>query len=68
MPGVRDQFFYQLLAALVQLLFPLLTYPYLAQTIGAEGLGKVAFIEYSTGFFVTLAAFGIPLYGIREIS
>ncbi len=68
MPGVRDQFFYQLLSALLQLLFPLLTYPYLAQTLGAEGMGKIAFLEYSTGFLVTLAAFGIPFYGIREIS
>jgi O-antigen/teichoic acid export membrane protein len=68
MSGIKEKFFFQLLYATSQLLFPLITYPYLTRTIGAVGLGKIAFIEYSSTLIVTVASFGIPFYGVREIA
>jgi O-antigen/teichoic acid export membrane protein len=66
MPGIRKKFFFQILYALSQLIFPLVTYPYITRTIGAEGLGLVGYIEYVSGFIITIVAFGIPFYGVRE--
>jgi O-antigen/teichoic acid export membrane protein len=68
MSDIKKKFLFQLLYAFSQLLFPLLTYPYLTRTIGADGLGKIAFIEYSTGLIITIVSFGIPFYGVREIA
>ncbi len=67
MSALKTKFLYQSLFAITQLLFPLLTYPYIAKTLGVSGLGTIAFIEYSTGFIITLAGLGIPYYGVREI-
>jgi len=68
MSGIRRKFLFQLLYVLSQLAFPLITYPYITRTIGPEGLGLIGYIEYVSGFIITIAAFGIPFYGVREIA
>lgn len=66
MSGIRKKFSFQLLFAFSQLVFPLITYPYITRTIGAAGLGLVGYVEYVSGFIIAIASFGIPFYGIRE--
>jgi O-antigen/teichoic acid export membrane protein len=68
MAGLRKKFSFQLLHAFSQVIFPLVTYPYLTRTIGAEGLGLVGYVDYVSGLIITLAAFGIPFYGVREVA
>jgi O-antigen/teichoic acid export membrane protein len=68
MAGLRQKFSYQLLHAFSQVIFPLVTYPYLTRTIGAEGLGIVGYVDYVSGLIITLTAFGIPFYGVREVA
>lgn len=68
MPDIKKKFAFQLLYAFSQILFPLITYPYLARTLGAASLGKIAFIEYCAGLIITIASIGIPFYGVREIA
>jgi len=54
--------------AFTQLLFPLITYPYAARVLGPSGIGKVSYIEFTTGLIITLFSIGIPYYGVREIA
>jgi len=47
-------------------LFPLITFPYVSRVLRPEGLGRVNFAEAVVGYFALFASLGIPLYGIRE--
>lgn len=64
----RKNVFYNVLLAITQVLFPLITFPYLARTLGPEHLGVLNFAESFARYFVLLAALGIPIYGVREIA
>ena len=66
MSAIKKNFLFQLIHAASQFLFPVLTYPYISHRLGPEGLGLIGYVEYVGGFIVTLAAFGIPIYGVRE--
>lgn len=50
----------------VQLLFPLLTFPYASRILSVDGIGQISFAQSIVNFFSLLAMLGIPLYGIRE--
>jgi O-antigen/teichoic acid export membrane protein len=50
------------------MIFPLITFPYTSRILGPEGTGKTSFAFSLVGYFVLLAAIGIPLYGIREVA
>ncbi len=49
-------------------LFPLITSMYVARILLAEGVGKVAYGQNVSSYFVLLATMGLPEYGIREIA
>lgn len=53
---------------LSNILFPLVTFSYVARILGPEGYGKIQFIYVFAYYFVLIAAIGIPIYGIREIA
>jgi O-antigen/teichoic acid export membrane protein len=65
---LKKTFLSQFLLAFTQLVFPLITYPYLARTLGPVGIGKVSYIEFVAGFIITVFSIGIPYYGVREIA
>ena len=46
-------------------LYPLITYPYVTRTLGAEYYGKVIFASYVVNWVTMFAQLGIPTYGIR---
>jgi O-antigen/teichoic acid export membrane protein len=50
------------------LLFPLLTFPYLTRILGSEGLGICNFIMSYIQNYIIIAALGMPVYGTREIA
>ena len=50
------------------LLFPLLTFPYLSRILGAEGLGICNFIMSYGQNYIIIAALGMPVYATREIA
>lgn len=45
--------------------FPLITFPYIARTLLPEGNGKIAFATSVINYFSLFASLGIPTYGIR---
>ena len=64
----RKNVFYNVLLAITQVLFPLITFPYFARTLGPEHVGVLNFAESFAKYFVLLAALGIPIYGVREVA
>ena len=60
--------FYNVVLAISQVLFPLITFPYLARVLGPSHLGLLNFADSYARYFILVAAFGIPIYGVREIA
>lgn len=53
---------------IMNLLIPLITFPYASRLLLPEGIGKVNFAHSITGYFSILAGLGISGYAIRECS
>lgn len=49
-------------------IFPLISATYLARVLLPEGVGKVSAAQNIVAYFTTVAALGIPTYGVREIA
>ncbi len=58
--------FYTILLSVVNILFPIVSFPYAAHILGPVGIGKVQFIISFAQYFALFAALGIPIYGIKE--
>lgn len=66
--STKKNFIYNLIFTMVNMIFPLITAPYLSNVLGAENIGKVNYATSIINWFILFASFGIPRYGIREIS
>ena len=49
-------------------IFPLISITYLSRILTAEGIGKVEYARSVVGYFFTIAALGIPNYGVKLIA
>ncbi|WP_158798502.1 flippase [Pedobacter sp. L105] len=65
---MAKNYFYNLLLSLANLLFPILSFPYVSRVLGPEGIGKVQFIFSFAQYFALIASIGIPIYGMKEIA
>lgn len=52
--------------SLLSILFPVITYPYVARVLHAENLGKVTFAQSIVSYFALLATLGVNAYAVRE--
>lgn len=52
--------------SIMGMLFPLITYPYIARILGVENIGKVNYAISVANYFLLLAMLGIKVYAIRE--
>lgn len=59
---------YNMLYKGLNIIFPLVTVTYVSRILLPAGVGKVSYAQNIAQYFVTLAALGIPNYGIREIA
>ena len=50
----------------LSIIFPLITYPYVARILGKNGVGMVSYASSIVSYFVLLASFGISNYATRE--
>ena len=68
MKSMKKNYLYNLVFTVMNMIFPLITAPYLSQVLGAESIGKVNYATSIVTWFILFASFGIPRYGIREIA
>lgn len=47
------------------IIFPLITFPYVSRILMPEGMGKISFATSIVAYFSMFAQLGIPTYGIR---
>ena len=66
--ALKKNLFYNLLLSVSQILFPLISIPYISRVLEAEGIGKVNSIDSFTYFLVVVAELGFSTFAVREIS
>lgn len=54
------------LRSILNLIFPLITFPYVSHVLSVDGLGKYNFSSTYIGYFTLIAGLGISTYAIRE--
>lgn len=59
---------YNIIYTLANILFPFATSIYVSRILLPVGVGKVAAAQNIASYFVTLAALGLPSYGVREFA
>lgn len=52
----------------LEILIPLITFPYITRVLGPDSLGKVGYAESILGYFIIFSQLGVPSYGTREIA
>lgn len=46
----------------------LITFPYVSQKLGPEGIGRVQYVQSIVSYFLLFINIGIPVYGYREVA
>ncbi|CEN43416.1 Polysaccharide biosynthesis family protein [Capnocytophaga canis] len=63
-----SNFSYLSLLQVVNLLIPLVTYPYLIRVLGSELYGLVVFTQVISGYFTVFISFGFSTIGTKDVS
>ncbi len=66
--SMASNFVFNMLYNAMNLLFPLITIPYVSRALLPGGIGKVNYALNIVTYFMILAQLGIPKYGVREIA
>lgn len=66
--GLKHNFLMYFIRLFTSFGFTILVFPYVARKIGAEGIGKVQYIETINSYFLLFINLGILGYGKREIA
>lgn len=66
--SIKVNFIYNILLNVLNVLFPLITAPYVARVLLPENVGLYNFANTYAAYFALVAALGIPTYGIREVA
>ena len=59
---------FNIIYTVANILFPFVTSVYVSRILLPAGVGKVAAAQNLASYFVTLAALGLPSYGVREFA
>lgn len=65
---IKKNYFYNVLYQLLIIILPIITTPYIARTLGAEGNGIYGYTLSIVTYFILFGSFGISIYGQREIA
>lgn len=68
MGKITKNYIYNLIYQLFVILVPLITAPYLAKVLGADGVGAYGYVNSMTGIISTFSLLGIYAYGNRQIA
>lgn len=53
---------------ITNMMFPLITFPYVSRVLSAGGMGKVSFFSSFSNYAIMVASLGISTYGIRAVA
>ena len=65
MKSIKQNAILNIVYTITNILFPLVTFPYVSRVLSAEGLGKVSLFTSIANYAIMFAALGISTYGIR---
>lgn len=68
MASLKKNLVYNFLLSGSQVLLPLISIPYISRVLHPDGVGRVSFIDSFTYYFITVAEFGIMVYGMRAVA
>ncbi len=66
--SISTNYFLYNFRTIIDILIPLIIFPYITRILGPENLGKVSFAESIMGYFLIFSQLGIPAFGVREIA
>lgn len=66
--SVKVNYILNLINTETQMLFPLITFPYVCRVIEADGIGQINFFQSIISYISLFTCLGIPMYAIREIA
>ena len=66
--SVKKNYIYNMLYQILIIFLPIITTPYLARTLGAEGNGIYGYTISVVTYFILFGSLGISTYGQREIA
>lgn len=66
--SVKVNYILNLINTGTQMLFPLITFPYICRVIEADGIGQINFFQSIISYISLFTCLGIPMYAIREIA
>lgn len=64
-PSIRRNYIYNVINTVLNVAFPLITFPYISRILLVEMVGKFDFATAVINYFIMFASLGIPTYGIR---
>ncbi|SDJ11529.1 Membrane protein involved in the export of O-antigen and teichoic acid [Halanaerobium congolense] len=64
--SISTNYIYNTILKVLNILFPMITFPYIARVLTASGVGKINFSLSVISYFILISRVGIPMYGIRE--
>jgi O-antigen/teichoic acid export membrane protein len=66
--SISINFLFDSFLKVTNILFPLITFPYLARVLTPYGLGQYEFLQSIVNLFIIFSQFGVPLYAVRLLS
>lgn len=64
--SLKSNIIFNTLRTGLNIIFPLVTFPYISRVLDADGVGKYDFSKSIISYFILLAGLGISQYAIRE--
>lgn len=66
--SIKKNYLYNLIYQIIIIILPIITTPYLARTLGANGTGTFGYTVSIVTYFILFGSLGLSLYGQREIA
>lgn len=66
--SIKYNFVLNLINTLVGILFPIVTFPYIARILDPDGIGLINFYQSILSYITLFSSLGIVLYSVRELS
>lgn len=68
MASLKKNIFWNSVRVGSNLVFPLVTFPYVSRVLGPETIGLFNYVTAIAAYFTLFASLGFPIYGVREIA